>query len=160
MAKFRKKPVNGQEFKVVDPCCNGSLDFEGRTYKRLAGSKVANNVMEEETFENEEIAQLMNETFINIKVDREEHPEVDSIYMEFAQAIMSTAGGWPLNVVLTPDLKPFFAVTYIPLKSNKGLIGMDQFVMKMQMLWILFMLPSERNLKLNRPASISVWGRC
>ena len=49
MAKFRKKPVNGQEFKVVDPCCNGSLDFEGRTYKRLAGSKVANNVMEEET---------------------------------------------------------------------------------------------------------------
>lgn len=93
------------------------------------------HVMEKETFENQEIAQLMNDTFVNIKVDREEHPEVDSIYMEFAQALMSSAGGWPLNVVLTPDLKPFFAVTYLPPKASKGLIGMDQFVTQIQMLW-------------------------
>ena len=93
------------------------------------------HVMEKETFENSEIAQLMNDTFVNIKVDREEHPEVDSIYMEFAQALMSSAGGWPLNVVLTPDLKPFFAVTYLSAKANKGLIGMDQFVTQIQMLW-------------------------
>ncbi|NGX59892.1 MAG: hypothetical protein KR126chlam3_01052 [Chlamydiae bacterium] len=93
------------------------------------------HVMEKETFENSEIAQLMNDTFINIKVDREEHPEVDSIYMEFAQALMSSAGGWPLNLVLTPDLKPFFAVTYLPSRANKGLIGMDQFVTQIQMLW-------------------------
>ncbi|NGX38006.1 MAG: hypothetical protein K1000chlam2_01175 [Chlamydiae bacterium] len=85
------------------------------------------HVMEKETFENVEIAQLMNDTFVNIKVDREEHPEIDSIYMEFAQALMSSAGGWPLNVVLTADLKPFFAVTYLPPKAAKGLLGMDQF---------------------------------
>ncbi len=93
------------------------------------------HVMEKEVFENTEIAQIMNDTFINIKVDREEHPEVDGIYMEFAQALMSSAGGWPLNVVLTPDLKPFFAVTYLPAKASKGLIGMDQFVTQIQMLW-------------------------
>ncbi|NGX39962.1 MAG: hypothetical protein KR126chlam1_01302 [Chlamydiae bacterium] len=93
------------------------------------------HVMERETFENVEIASLMNDTFVNIKVDREEHPEIDSIYMEFAQALMSSAGGWPLNVVLTPDLKPFFAVTYLPPKTNKGLIGMDQFTSQIQILW-------------------------
>lgn len=93
------------------------------------------HVMEKETFENPEIAREMNETFVNIKVDREEHPEVDSIYMEFAQALMSSAGGWPLNLVLTPDLKPFFAVTYLPPKASKGLIGMDQFVTQIKMLW-------------------------
>lgn len=93
------------------------------------------HVMEKETFENEEIAKVMNDTFINIKVDREEHPEVDSIYMEFAQALMSSAGGWPLNVILTPDLKPFFALTYLPPKAHKGLIGMDQFASQIQTLW-------------------------
>ena len=93
------------------------------------------HVMERETFENTDIAQAMNDTFINVKVDREEHPEVDSIYMEFAQALMSSAGGWPLNVILTPDLKPFFAVTYLPPKASKGLIGMDQFITQIKMLW-------------------------
>lgn len=93
------------------------------------------HVMERESFENPEIAALMNETFVNIKVDREELPEVDSIYMEFAQAIMSSAGGWPLNVILTPDLKPFFAVTYLPPKSNRGFIGIDQFTQQIKTLW-------------------------
>ena len=78
------------------------------------------HVMEKESFENPEIAKLMNETFINIKVDREELPEVDSIYMEFAQALMASAGGWPLNLILTPDLKPFFAVTYLPPANRRG----------------------------------------
>ncbi len=93
------------------------------------------HVMETESFENPEIAALLNEAFVNIKVDREEHPEVDSIYMEFAQALMSAPGGWPLNVVLTPDLKPFFAVTYLPPKTRKGLIGVDQFIQQISMLW-------------------------
>lgn len=93
------------------------------------------HVMERETFSNPEIAALMNDTFINIKVDREEHPEVDGIYMEFAQALMSSAGGWPLNLVLTSDLKPFFAVTYLPPKATKGLIGIDQFISQIKMLW-------------------------
>ncbi|HSX03158.1 MAG TPA: thioredoxin domain-containing protein [Rhabdochlamydiaceae bacterium] len=93
------------------------------------------HVMERESFENPEIATLMNDTFVNVKVDREELPEVDSIYMEFAQAIMSSAGGWPLNVILTPELKPFFAVTYLPPKSNRGFIGIDQFTQQIKTLW-------------------------
>lgn len=93
------------------------------------------HVMEKESFENPEVAKLMNDTFVNIKVDREERPEVDSVYMEFAQALMGASGGWPLNVVLTPELKPFFAVTYLPPKTQRGLIGMDQFVTHIGQLW-------------------------
>ncbi len=93
------------------------------------------HVMEKESFENPQIAQLMNDAFINIKVDREELPEVDSIYMEFAQALMASAGGWPLNLILTPDLKPFFAVTYLPPANRRGLIGIGQFVQHIHQLW-------------------------
>jgi uncharacterized protein len=93
------------------------------------------HVMEKESFENTEVARLMNKTFINIKVDREELPQVDSIYMEFAQALMSSAGGWPLNLILTPDLKPFFAVTYLPPANRRGLIGMGQFIEHIDHLW-------------------------
>nr|WKN34974.1 thioredoxin domain-containing protein [Tunicatimonas sp. TK19036] len=71
------------------------------------------HVMERESFENEEVAQLMNEHFINIKVDREERPDVDQIYMEAVQT-MGLQGGWPLNVFLTPDQKPFYGGTYFP----------------------------------------------
>lgn len=93
------------------------------------------HVMEKESFEDPGIAKLMNETFINIKVDREELPQVDSIYMEFAQALMSSAGGWPLNVILTPDLKPFFAVTYLPPANRRGVPGIGQFVQHIDQLW-------------------------
>ena len=71
------------------------------------------HVMEKESFENEEIAGLMNENFVNIKIDREERPDLDHIYMDAVQA-MNGSGGWPLNVFLTPDAKPFFGGTYFP----------------------------------------------
>lgn len=71
------------------------------------------HVMERESFEDESTAALMNEYFINIKVDREERPDVDHIYMDAVQA-MTGSGGWPLNVFLTPDLKPFYGGTYFP----------------------------------------------
>ncbi|MEO6228665.1 MAG: thioredoxin domain-containing protein [Ferruginibacter sp.] len=71
------------------------------------------HVMERESFENEITADLMNEHFINIKIDREERPDLDHIYMDAVQAI-SGSGGWPLNVFLTPDAKPFFGGTYFP----------------------------------------------
>lgn len=71
------------------------------------------HVMERESFENEDIASFMNEHFINIKVDREERPDVDAIYMEACQ-ILSGSGGWPLNCFLTPEGKPFYAGTYFP----------------------------------------------
>lgn len=71
------------------------------------------HVMERESFENEETARIMNEKFVNIKIDREERPDLDHIYMDAVQA-MTGSGGWPLNVFLTPDKKPFYGGTYFP----------------------------------------------
>lgn len=71
------------------------------------------HVMERESFENEEVARFMNENFINIKIDREERPDLDHIYMDAVQAITGS-GGWPLNVFLTPEKKPFYGGTYFP----------------------------------------------
>ncbi|HJT75378.1 MAG TPA: DUF255 domain-containing protein, partial [Chitinophaga sp.] len=71
------------------------------------------HVMERESFENEETARIMNQHFINIKIDREERPDLDHIYMDAVQA-MTGSGGWPLNVFLTPDKLPFYGGTYFP----------------------------------------------
>ena len=71
------------------------------------------HVMERESFEDEATAALMNAHFINIKVDREERPDIDGIYMTVCQ-MMTGSGGWPLTIIMTPDKKPFFAATYIP----------------------------------------------
>lgn len=71
------------------------------------------HVMERESFEHDNVAEIMNEYFVCIKVDREERPDVDAVYMDSLQA-MGTRGGWPLNVFLLPDTKPFYGVTYLP----------------------------------------------
>src|SRR3954462_8326598 len=78
------------------------------------------HVMERESFEDPEIAAVMNELFVPVKLDREERPDLDSIYMEACQA-MTGQGGWPLNVFLTPDQIPFFAGTYFPPDSRMGM---------------------------------------
>ncbi len=78
------------------------------------------HVMERESFEDEETAKLMNERFVNVKVDREEHPDVDAIYMEAVQA-MTGSGGWPLNVFVTPDQVPFYGGTYFPPSARQGM---------------------------------------
>ncbi len=75
--------------------------------------------MERESFENEEVAALMNSRFVNIKVDREERPDVDRVYMTFVQATTG-GGGWPLSVWLTPELKPFVGGTYFPPEDRYG----------------------------------------
>ena len=75
------------------------------------------HVMEKEVFEKQEVAHLMNEHFISIKVDREEHPDVDQIYM-LALQIMTRQGGWPLNIVALPNGKPIWGATYLP--ENNG----------------------------------------
>ncbi len=93
------------------------------------------HVMEREAFENEEIAHLLNDNFINIKVDREELPEVDSLYMEFAQSMMAGAAGWPLNVILTPQLEPFFAATYLPPENRHGLVGLIDLITRIRDIW-------------------------
>ena len=71
------------------------------------------HVMEHESFEDDEVARLLNEHFVSIKVDREERPDLDQIYMNAVQ-IMTGRGGWPMSVFLTPDLKPFYGGTYWP----------------------------------------------
>jgi hypothetical protein len=77
------------------------------------------HVMGHESFENEEIAALMNQWFVCIKVDREERPDLDEIYMAAVQA-MTGQGGWPMSVFLTPDRKPFFGGTYFPPEDRFG----------------------------------------
>lgn len=80
------------------------------------------HVMEHESFENERIAGIMNENFVNIKVDREERPDLDSIYMEAVQA-MTGHGGWPMTMFLTPAGEPFFGGTYFPPDNSRGMMG-------------------------------------
>ena len=92
------------------------------------------HVMERESFENEEIAKYLNEHFVSIKVDREERPDVDKIYMTFVQA-MTEQGGWPLNVFLTADLKPFYGGTYWPPESKFGRPGFLQVLNQIQKAW-------------------------
>jgi uncharacterized protein YyaL (SSP411 family) len=80
------------------------------------------HVMAHESFEDEQVAAVMNELFVNVKVDREERPDVDAVYMEATQA-MTGSGGWPMTVFLTPDGRPFFAGTYFPKSSHHGRPG-------------------------------------
>jgi len=93
------------------------------------------HVMAHESFESEEVAVLMNETFISIKVDREERPDIDKIYMTVCQ-MMTGSGGWPLTILLTPDKKPFFAGTYFPKESKFGRIGIIDLIKRIKTLWI------------------------
>ncbi len=92
------------------------------------------HVMERESFENEATARFMNEHFVNIKVDREERPDIDEIYMSATLAI-SGSGGWPMSVFLTPDLRPFFAGTYFPPDARYGRPGFPQLLERIAELW-------------------------
>jgi uncharacterized protein len=93
------------------------------------------HVMERESFENDSIAALLNRDFVAIKVDREERPDVDRIYMSSMQA-MGMGGGWPLNVFLTPDLKPFFGGTYFPPHSVAGRAGLMELLPRVHEAWL------------------------
>src|SRR3972149_6204077 len=90
--------------------------------------------MEKESFEDKEVAELMNDVFVSIKVDREERPDLDGVYMSVCQR-MTGSGGWPLNIILTPDRKPFYAATYIPKESRFGRVGMLEVIPRIRELW-------------------------
>ena len=92
------------------------------------------HVMEHESFEDLEVAGLMNEAFINIKVDREERPDIDGIYMTVAQLTIGR-GGWPLTILMTPDRIPFMAATYIPRENRHGRVGMLELVSRIAAAW-------------------------
>lgn len=85
------------------------------------------HVMERESFENYEVAALLNEAFVCIKVDREERPAIDSTYLRVCQ-LMTGSGGWPLMILLTPDKRPFFAATYLPRESRLGRVGLTELI--------------------------------
>ena len=93
------------------------------------------HVMEHESFEDEETAKLMNDAFVSIKVDREERPDIDHVYMTVCQ-MMTGSGGWPLNIIMTPDKKPFFAGTYFPKETRYGRMGLDDLTQRIKQLWI------------------------
>lgn len=92
------------------------------------------HVMAHESFENEEIAKIMNENFINIKVDREERPDVDDIYQKVCQ-VVTGQGGWPLSVFLTPDQKPFYVGTYFPVLDMYGSPGFGSILRQLAQAW-------------------------
>jgi uncharacterized protein YyaL (SSP411 family) len=92
------------------------------------------HVMAHESFEDHEVAAILNTHFIAVKVDREERPDIDSVYMTACQH-MTGQGGWPLTIIMTPDKKPFFAGTYLPRKSRTGMTGLEELLRKVARLW-------------------------
>lgn len=92
------------------------------------------HVMEKESFEDEEVAEVLNKHFISIKVDREERPDIDQIYMSVCQA-MTGQGGWPLTVIMTGEKKPFFAGTYFPKQSKWGRPGLIELLLAVEEQW-------------------------
>ncbi|MCG6918508.1 MAG: thioredoxin domain-containing protein [Deltaproteobacteria bacterium] len=92
------------------------------------------HVMAHESFEDEEVATILNKSFVSIKVDREERPDVDMVYMAACQAI-TLKGGWPLSVFMTPEGKPFFAGTYFPKTSRMGMVGFLDLANQIAVAW-------------------------
>ena len=92
------------------------------------------HVMERESFENPDIAALMNERYVNIKVDREERPDLDNLYMAAVQALTGH-GGWPMSVFLTPDLEPFYGGTYYPPTDSRGMPGFPRVLLSVERAW-------------------------
>lgn len=92
------------------------------------------HVMAHESFEDEEVAEILNESFISIKVDREERPDIDNIYMNTCQ-MLTGSGGWPLSIIMTPDQKPFFAGTYFPKYDRNGMQGLISILERVKNAW-------------------------
>ena len=92
------------------------------------------HVMAHESFEDDEVAESLNRNFIAVKVDREERPDVDAVYMEVCQALTGS-GGWPMTIIMTPDKKPFFAGTYLPKSSRYGMAGLLKLLASVSQRW-------------------------
>ncbi len=106
------------------------------------------HVMERESFEDPSVAEILNRHFVSIKVDREERPDVDSVYMSYVQAVTGS-GGWPMSVWLTPELKPFFGGTYFPPDDRSGQVGLKRLLGRIAQAW-----QNERNKLLNSADSV------
>ncbi|MBQ8578498.1 MAG: thioredoxin domain-containing protein [Clostridia bacterium] len=117
------------------------------------------HVLAHESFEDEEIADLLNQYFISIKVDKEERPDIDSVYMAVCQAFTGS-GGWPTSVFMTADQKPFFAGTYFPKTARGGMIGFRELLLAIHEKWVsdraMLLRDAEKIIRhLNRPETMS-----
>ncbi|OPY08034.1 MAG: hypothetical protein A4E68_01462 [Syntrophaceae bacterium PtaB.Bin095] len=92
------------------------------------------HVMAHESFEDPEVARLLNDALVCVKVDREERPDIDKVYMTVCQ-LLTGSGGWPLTIVMTPDKHPFFAATYIPRENRFGRVGMLELIPQIERVW-------------------------
>ena len=92
------------------------------------------HVMAHESFADAQVAELLNKWFVAIKVDREERPDIDAVYMRACQALTGS-GGWPLTVIMTPEQRPFFTATYIPKNTNHGMLGMMELLPQIAQKW-------------------------
>jgi uncharacterized protein YyaL (SSP411 family) len=92
------------------------------------------HVMAHESFEDREVAALLNQYFVCIKVDREERPDIDDFYMAVSQALTGS-GGWPLNIFMTPEKRPFMAITYLPKRGGRGMSGLMELLANIAALW-------------------------
>ncbi|WP_455369552.1 thioredoxin domain-containing protein [[Eubacterium] cellulosolvens] len=122
------------------PWCSDAFEKAGKDNKLIflsIGYSTCHwcHVMKRESFEDLGVAKLMNKAFVSIKVDREERPDIDNIYMTICQMISNNCG-WPLNIIMTPSKKPFFASTYIPKQSRPGHIGMLELIPKIEEFWM------------------------
>ena len=93
------------------------------------------NVMERESYNDPEVGKLMNDSFVSIKVDREERPDIDKIYITVCQMMSRNGCGWPLNIIMTPDKKPFFTATYIPKTTRFGRVGLMGLIPRVNEAW-------------------------
>ncbi|NLB17727.1 MAG: thioredoxin domain-containing protein, partial [Syntrophomonadaceae bacterium] len=109
------------------------------------------HVMERQSFENHEVAQLLNQDFVAIKVDREERPDIDHIYMEVCQALTGS-GGWPLTIIMTPERQPFYAATYLPPHGQMGIPGLLELLPRLAQVW-----HQDRSKVLQTGQEISAW---
>src|ERR1700753_1682259 len=137
--RFTNKLVNETSPYLLQHCHN-PVQWQAWTEEALAESKKQDkpiflsigysachwcHVMERESFEDEETARAMNASFVSVKVDREERPDLDQVYQLVVQ-LMGRSGGWPLTVFLTPDQRPFFGGTYFPPADRYGMPGVPQ----------------------------------
>jgi len=109
--------------------------------------------MERESFENTDVADVLNEKFVAIKVDREERPDIDHIYMQVCQTLTGS-GGWPLTIIMTPERQPFYAATYLPPHNRGGMMGLIELLNRLSELW-----NNDREKALQAGQEISNWVR-
>ncbi len=141
LAKEKSPYLQQHAHNPVDwyPWCNEAFEIAKKLDKPIflsIGYSTCHwcHVMERESFDDEKVAEVLNDVFVCIKVDREERPDIDAFYMKVCQ-MMTGSGGWPLTIIMTPDKKPFFAGTYFPKETRYNRIGIVDLALNVKNVW-------------------------